>query len=370
MTDVSIRIAGIDYLDFTDVSVTMGLEQFARTFRATFSDKFFTSSLFPFPFDEGADISIAFDGETVLDGFIDDIPVAYDATSHEISVTGRSWTGHLVDCSAIHKSGAWRDVDLLTIASDICQPFGLTAKFDDLTVLPVDAARTEKFRKFAIEDEETAFDCIARAAKLRGITLLSNEKRELILAKGGLQPQPSGATLAYGVNILRGRRTGRFQQRHSNYIVKSQNATADDFFGDAAKGIARSDDPQVENYRPLIVVSDGQGKTNELQLRADWERNVRAGRSRRVTYEVKGVHPFPGPLGEPGVTGPLWKPNTSAVISDPLLDIQDSLLLISATLQFTGNGTRSFLEFGRHEAFTPELPPLPRVKRSGGWAGW
>ena len=364
MTDIQIKIDGVGYLDFTDVSVSMGMEQFARTFRATFSDKFVNSALLPLPFAEGSEVTITVDGEQVLDGYIDDVPISYDAKSHTISVTGRSWTGHLVDSSAIYKAGVWKDTDLLTIARNICEPFGITAKFDDATVLPTDLARTEKFRKFAIESQESAYDCIARAAKLRGVFLVSNQLRELVLTKAATSAAATGAALVYGQNILRGTRSGRFQERFSDYIVKSQNAGSDDFFGAATKGVFRVSDPQVTAYRPLVIVSDGQGRANELEVRANWERNVRAGRSRRVSYQVRGAHIFANDAG------PLWSPNTRVVVNDPLLDIADALLLVSVTLQFSGSGTVSSLELGRPEAFTPETPPNARVTVPGGWAGW
>jgi prophage tail gpP-like protein len=361
MTEVAIRIAGQDYQDYTDFHCSYGLEQFARQFSIGFSSKWKGAalSLGVFPFEEGAACELLVDGETVLDGFIDDIPVDYDGTSQRFSISGRSWTGHMVDASAVHKTGAWKNADLLTIANDIAAPFGVTCKVPSGVILD---EVLEPFRKWAIDQEETAYDCIQRAAKMRGIYLTSDAARNVLMTRATKLDRTvtvlkRGSGLA---NIIRGRREGRFSERYSEYIIKAQNAGDDTWYAADAtsKLFHRARDPQVTSYRPLIIVSDGQGAKPDLALRAAWEMNVRAGRSRRVTYEVNGLHKQEG-----GV----WQANELVMVDDPAFDIQGEMLIASVSLKRSNGGTSTSLELANPLAFDVLTPPKPRVKKKGGW---
>lgn len=354
MTNIAIRIDGQDYVDYLDASVTCSLESFARTFQIGFSDKWLQTFSSQFPFEEGAPCEIAVDGEVVIDGFVDEIAIDYAGTSHSMTVSGRSWTGHMVDASAIHKSGAWRDADLLTIANDIAEPFGITVKVLDGAQLD---EVLEPFRKWAIEDEETAYECIQRAAKMRGLFLVSDAGRNILISRAGMTRTSS--VLTYGVNVLRANATRRSAERHSYYLVKSQNAGDATWYGEDAssKLFSKVTDDQVTTYRPLIIVSDGQGTKPELELRAQWERNVRAGRSRRYTYEVNGWQRDEGGL---------WQPNERIVVNDPMFDLSGELLIASVSYRRTAAGTTTSLELAPPESFDILVPPKKKLRKRKG----
>lgn len=355
MTDVAIRIDGVDYADDTDIHVAYGLDQFSRSFSIGFGNRWLLSNLHTFPFEEGAACEILLDGEKVIDGFIDEIPIDRSGTDHRLSVTGRSWTGHMVDSSAIHETGAWKNATLLVIAEAIAEPFGCGVVVHDPQLLP---EVNTPFRRFAIEDEELAYDCIMRAAKMRGVFLTSDAERNIVVTRGTKTVRTNTVLTPY--NTFRARREGRFSERFSEYIVKSQNAGDDTWYAENAtsKLFHRARDPQVTSYRPLIIVSEGQGSKPELELRADWERNVRAGRSRKLFYEWNGVRDD---------AGRLWQPNTLVAVDDPGFNVSGDLLIASVSIKRSEGGTSTSLELVSPDAYDVLTPPKPKTKKKGGW---
>lgn len=348
---ITLKIAGVEYLDYKSASVTYGIESFARAFTFEFSDKWLRTMILDLPFAEGDPCEVLVHGTTVLDGYIDDIPISYDATSHSISVTGRSWNAHMVDCSAVHKGGSWRNVKLADLAKDLADPFGVSVMVDPWAV----ADSLEPFPKWAIEDEETAYGCLQRAAEMRGLFLMSDAGRNIVITKASPVMHP--AVLRFGTNILRASRMGRFSERYSYYLVKSQRAGKDTFFGEEVAGtFFRVNDPQVVAYRPLIIVSDGQGQKNELKTRASWEMNVRAGRSRRISYDV---------LGHRSPVGKVWPVNELIVVDDPFLDSKEGLLIASVMLRYDDGGEVASMELCRPEAFDVLQPPQKKSKKKG-----
>ncbi len=364
MTEVKLKVAGKDFTDFFNVSVRYSMESFARDFSFDFSDRFFNdlTTLGDLPFIEGDPIQITVDGEVVLDGYVDDVPVSYSGTNHTLQVSGRSRQGDMVDCSAVHKTGHWRDTTLLDLCTAVAEPFGIDVAFDPLTVLPFDEAQTEEFRKWAIEDEETGHDFIVRACKMRGLFPVVDEGGGVTLTRASLVPSGGALVRARsGVpgNILSGSRQGRYRERFSEYVVKSQSAGFDDWYGEdaASKGVHVSTDDDIERYRPLIIVSDGGGAKKQLEHRANWEHNVRAGRSRRLSYTVQGAQVL-GDLG-----GGVWPINKTVFVDDDFFGVQALLLIISVTIQYTPSGTTTIVEVGDPSQFDVRKPPPKRGKK-------
>lgn len=343
---LSIRIGGVEYRDCKSATVSYGIESFARSFSFEFSDKWTRSQIQDMPFVEGDPCEVFCHGVKVVDGFVDDIPISYDASSHSISVSGRSWNAHMVDCSAIHKTGSWRNVTLLDLADDLGAPFGVRAGFAPWLI---DSGIFEPFPRWSIEEEETAYGCLQRAAEMRGVFLTCDAGRNIIITTAGPDLHP--VVLRFGENIKSARRMGRFSERHSFYLVKSQRAGSDSYAQShelVSGPFHLANDPGVKAYRPMVIVSDGNGSKAELARRAAWEMNTRAGRSRRISYNVVGLN---SPLGD------AWPPNERIVVDDPLLDTRDALLITSVSLSWGPGGEIASLELCRPEAFEILTPP-------------
>jgi prophage tail gpP-like protein len=267
--DVTLKVNGSDYRGWKNIEVSIGLEQIAGSFRLTASDRWHGQEK-AWPILAGNKCTVLIGETTVITGYVDEANPGYDAFSHSLNVSGRDATGDLVDCSAIYKTGQWSGVNLLKIAKDLCGPFGISVK--------ADADVGKAFPKFALQDGETVFEAIERAAKQRGVLLLSDGRGGLVLTRAA--QSRIDAALVKGENIEQGSGTFSHKERFSQYIIKGQSPGGDGYSDPAhhAQLKAQNTDDSVTRYRPLIVYAE-QGDGSTYADRAVWERNVRAGRS-------------------------------------------------------------------------------------------
>lgn len=341
MADITLQVNGLNYAGWQAVRVTLGMEQIAGEFELTVSERWAGQDTM-WPIFPGDECRVLIGQTPVITGYVDDAAPEYDKASHSVRITGRDKTGDLVDCSAIHKSGEWHNVTLERIAVDVCRPFGIGVK----VLSPVG----DKFRKFAIQECETAFETLDRAARMRGILLMSDGQGNLLLTRSGSELSP--VALVKGQNIEKLSGTFSNKDRHSIYIIKGQNPGGDDTTtAQHAQTKASCTDAAISRYRPLIVFAEP-GSGSSFKDRAIWERNIRAGRGSRAVYTVTGWECGQG----------LWLPNRLVKVQDDFLHAPPELIIPKVVFHLDDNGSRTEIEVCRKEAF--ELINLPNVRRS------
>lgn len=337
MRDVELIVAGKSYAGWVSMRLSRSLEQAAAAFSLSFSERW-SGQRRPIPIDEGEPCTIRVKDQVALTGYVDESNVDYSATEHAMAVSGRSKAGDLVDCSAVHAAGQWKNQTLLQIAQDLVQPFAISVSSDiDLSSpLPV----------FSLQQGETVFDALERGARMYGCLLTSGPDGAVRFTQAG--KRATTTVLTTGINIESGNRRGSWKERFSQYVVKGQSRGSDDTSGeDAATPKGISNDSAVTRARTLIVLAEDQGNPGVLATRATWERNVRAGRARRLSYTVRGWEH----------EGGLWEPNLRVHVKDTILRVDTELLIVSATLILDDDGARTELELTTAEAFTVlELP--------------
>jgi prophage tail gpP-like protein len=349
------------YENFSSANVVLSFEDAANSFSFDMFDVWSRRKK-PFPYEEGQDAKIYIGDELLIDGIAESVDVNYaassDGVSYGISIAGRSLTGQLVDCAVDTRTKSWYNKTLLEIAVDIAIPLGLTVKLDPS--LAGDPAVKKKHENFCAETGEKGFDCLERAARMAGVIITTGKNGEVLLTRasdvvrdtkieGGLLP------------VINASRQGNYTERYSHYLLKGQTPGKDQWFGDkAAKGAAVVTDAQVQRYRPLIVLGESQEGKQALRHRAQWERNVRAGRSKRCTYTLAGFRDGQGDL---------WYPNTNVPVKDDLLNIDDTLLITRVTFMQSGTTGHAGLELCNKAAFDPLLDPK-LLKEGGKWGSW
>ncbi|MBF0248041.1 MAG: hypothetical protein HQL36_08225 [Alphaproteobacteria bacterium] len=292
---------------------------------------------------------VAVDGEVFITGYVDDVSPAYSGTSHDVTVDGRDATGDLVDCSAIHQPGEWQGLKLEAIAAILAKPFGIPVKALCDTGTP--------FRKFRIEEGETAFEAIERACRMRAVLPVSDGRGGLQIIRAG-----SGRTmvsLKRGQNILEASARLSHRDRFSQYIVKGQQPSwADQIPADQLAQV-RGDatDPGARRHRPLLIIAEQSVDGASSQDRATWEANVRAARARQVTVVVQGWRERPD--------GALWSPNRLVRLADDWLAIDQDMLITGVTFSKGDQGTRTELSLMPPGAF--ELKAEPEPEEDAGW---
>jgi prophage tail gpP-like protein len=357
--DVTLQVNGSSYAGWQTIGITLGIEQIAGTFDLTTTERW-PNQPSAWRINPGDACTLSIGSTQVISGYVDDFDPSYDKSSHTIKITGRDKTGDLVDSAAVHKAGEWRNASLTRIAKDLCTPFGINV------IAQVDVGKP--FACFAIWHSETAFECLDRAARMRGVLLLSDGNGNLILGRTGTQR--IATPLIKGQNIEAA--TGHFswKNRFSQYIVKGQTAMgAGTWDHPAADSSALANEPKhyfqtkasvndtaITRYRPHVTIAY-QGDGSTYQDRATWERNIRIGKGNRVTYTVTGWEHSTG----------LWLPNQLVQIQDDFMGYDGDLLISQVRFTLTEEtGTQAAMDLCLPSAF--ELINLPDKHRRRGKA--
>jgi prophage tail gpP-like protein len=347
---ITLTVDGQVYAGWIDVRIDRSLDRFAHSFDLTYVDRW-ADEVQPWPIRVESAAQIKYGNHILITGQVDVSTMRVSARDWSLRAGGRSKTGVLADCSAIHQSGSWKNKRAIEIARDLVAPYGLT--------VAISIPDTEVLRRFTIEEGETVQAALDRLAKNRGYlchTLADGNLGWMRLDTfvGVVGEAPIGEAITREVNE-------DFQERYSDYYLRAQS------FAEAADGDTitvkkkydGTTDAGVTAHRPLVVVADSAATYAQLKQRADWERNVRAGRSLR--YRAT----FPGILDERGFP---WSPGDHHKVRDTALGVDETLLVVSTQISVNDSELATDVEFARPESFSLlEFPPsiLNQVTKKG-----
>ena len=218
------------------------------------------------PVKAGAACRVFLDEQRIVTGYIDTRSVDFDSAKHSVKLVGRDKTGDLIDCSAIHKSGQWHNVKLDQLARDLVKPYGL-----EVHVL-TDVGKA--FSSFNIEEGESVFECLERAARQRAVLLTSDEYGDLVIARAG--QKKLDVALVEGQNIKAARADFSWKDRYSEYTVKGQGRLGKSGDPEHSEAVGTIKDEIVSRHRPLIVISEVHNTNATAKERAEWERKPRS----------------------------------------------------------------------------------------------
>lgn len=343
---VSLALGGRMYGGWTNVSIERSIDQMIGTFslgaaaRGDGKDD-------DFQFKAGEACTISIDGALIMTGWVDQVGPGFDQSSHRIGVSGSDGACDLVDCSAVHKPGSWRNVSIEAIAAELAKPFGIT--------ITAKADTGARIKSFALQQGETVQQALERLLRYRGLLAVSTTagQIEIIAPKTGAPDW----TLA-GEALLAAEATHDVSERFSDYIVKGQASGDDQAHGKAVAAVkAEANDPAVKRYRPLIIIGEEQSDIASLKTRAAWEATTRAGRSQSARLTMQGWH---------ARDGRLWEPNRIISVSERALFIDGPMLITGVSYQKSEAGTVAILSVSPPEAWTQlAIPPKAEVSRIG-----
>ena len=355
MPDVGLSVNSKIYRGWKSVRVERSIENVCGSFEIGTSERLLSNDWVSgfdegLPVDVGNECTLAVDGTPLVTGYVDDIAREIDASAHAISISGRDKTGDLVDCSAVYGFGTFHNVDLPQIAQILLKPFKIG--------LFVNTDRGAWFRKIRIESGESVFELLDRLARHRGVLLTTDGRGNLVITRAGVGLSAEDAnlkltrietSLVLGENILSMRIERSQRDRYSEYTVKGQiplNENITPVYNDTLKGVAKNE--TIARYRPLVLVAEQPDYKSSFKLRAEWERNVREGRSTRITVTVQGWQHADG----------FWTPNRIVhLIAKPLGIEGGDLLIVSVTYTLDENGTRTEMSLTWPWAFDPLPTP-------------
>ncbi|MDD9911662.1 MAG: hypothetical protein OXR68_04080 [Alphaproteobacteria bacterium] len=345
MSSVALSINGKILKGWSDVNVTRSMQTISGSFSLSTVDSKLFETFTPH-ISNGDKCQVSVDGTPVITGYVDQIDAFYTANDHTLTVSGRDKTGDLVDCSVIHSSGEFKNRTVKQIAQTLCQPFGITVKTD---------YDGKAFKVFRIEPGETVFDAIERMCRQLALLPISTPEGDLLLTR--VSTTPSGASLKTGGNIKSASLAYTHKDRFSNYTVKGQQPGNDSVFGKAAATpMGKAQDADIKRHRPFLLLAEQPGDGLTFTDRAQWEANVRRGRSKAIRYVVPGWK---------HTGGKVWKENTIVSIQDDVLGVRERWTIADVVFALNDqSGHTTNLTVMPPESF--KLLPIPEATQDEG----
>ena len=351
---ITLRVAGIDYTNFTSASVAIRLDALCNTF--TFDAAAPEGKSLPFLGGEACEVAV--DGEKVLTGYIEVIDASYSASDHTISISGRDKTGDLLD-SSIDVISDISGVTLKQLIERVIKQIGLDIKVID-NINPDAFSKAEDLA--SPEAGDNAFQFIEKYARKRQVMLTSDADGNIVIdsnsgisATGAVQ-HLLGAT---DNNVVECRfsydTTGRF---NSYKMASSLNpVTLGASSNDLGALVAQSGgvlDPAIRKTRQLILVSEVPYSSKQCIERARWESDVRKARGLRYTCTVNGFR-----VGGEGTE--LWQINRLYQITDDFVGKQEQMLCNSVAFDYSlDGGSATALEFIGQDAYKTFEEPIKK----------
>jgi prophage tail gpP-like protein len=339
--DASLSVNGKKFEGWESISIKRSIKAISGSFELSVTDKWAQDQTAWF-ITPGNECVLSIGKEKLITGFIDGVAPSFTKESRTISISGRDKTGDLVDCSAVHKPGNWSDISLLRLANIVGAPFGITAT-STVTGLG-------NFINFNIQNGESAFEALDRAAKLRGVLLTNDGTGNILITRTG--SGRSTTNLQQGVNILSAQAEFQAKERHSKYIVKGQGAGNTEVGEVDLSPAGIATDLAITRYRPLIVMAEGAATPEICNKRAQWEATVRAAKSSTIHVIVQGWRQ---------ADGKLWELNKLVKLKSAWLGVNQDFLITSVDFKKGNGGTLTTLELERPDAYTPD-PTLSTKK--------
>lgn len=357
MSEITLTVDGKNLTGWEDVQITKAMDRLCGEFSVTQSAINEDGTINPLPVFPGDKVQVSLAGVPFLTGWVDDIDPKVDGRSHSIGVSGRELTCDLVDCGLTDTTGQWKNVDLKQLATQLATPFGLKVES-----APADLG--EPFPKFSAEPGDSVFQTLNKACTLRGVLPVTTGSGNISLIQSG--SGRASDRLVYGVNVKSA--SGKFsnKDRFSLYVVRGQDGFPSTGTASANKTIgveARSQDPNVTRFRPIVIVAGNNLDQKTAQRRASWEAQTRAAKAGGLEVVVRGWTQS---------NGDLWECARLVSVEIPYLLGDGAQDLLITTVKYSYNrsgGTTATLSLASPDAFEPIPETSKKVKdKSDPWA--
>ncbi len=342
-----LEVNGIQYREFTDATANVSMETLGGDFTFTAVTRLNQ----PLPFKGNEPCRVLIDGEPVITGHIESVSVDYSANDHYISISGRDSVADLGDSSL---AGIPDLVPPLSL-KDVCERVIATIPGLEIPVVE-QASPIERFTDteelVSPEVGANAFDYLEGLARQRQVLLTTDGVGNLLLARASTDtyavPLRNTLNSRAGNNVLSASVTYDFSQVFRNYIVTSQeniivlSPTEGEPLAAIVDQVGSFTDDQQRAGRQHVVISEESGTEPKDRRRAEWEADVRRARSIAYSATVQGYKN----------AEEVWKPNRLISVVDEFADINETMLIISVSYNFSSAGTTVILNLVRQGAFS------------------
>jgi len=353
--DLSLIVDGQAFGGWLDVRLSRGIERAAGDFQIGATQRWpGLDARFEIP--KGAACEVRIGDDKVLTGWVEIVRKRRDSSTASVTISGRSKTCDLIDCSPDFPTTELAGLDLAAVARKVAAPFGIE----------VDARATgPTFAVAAAHHGETCWKLIERLARQRQLLVMDDPEGRLVLAQ--LAAERATDRIVHPADGLLSIETVEDEsKRFSVYKVKAQAGArfSEDEAGEetVAEDLAHVEgeifDTGVKRYRPKTFVNESAAKTVGALARAAYEARRNKGKALRFSATYVGWRQSDGSL---------WVPNILVPCEVPELNLSADLAIAEVHYRKGAAGTTCELALAPPEAFTPEPPEAPAG--SGGEGG-
>lgn len=352
MNNVSLITDGKAISGWNELTISRSISQLADSYKLTFSDAWVDQ--FPEIY-VGLKCQVMVHDKLVITGFIDDIEPELEPNTVRFSLSGRSSTGDLVDCDRIEKPFTWKNINLLNVASRVCEPFGIKVS--------IEGSPGDSFAEVSIDQNESIHEFIDKLARQRQFMLLTEPDGNLKLTHTG--NTRSNDSFIYGENLHKIKGKFSFKNRFSDYTIKAQQKVkaGEEAWGDKTISIfATAKDEVITRYRPKMLTGRTQMPVKTAQQQVNWEAQIRQGRSNSFTIT------HPSWVQE---NGDLWKEDLITYVKCPLLRLDADFLLDAVDYTVNAGELFSSLTYVSQDTYAPNpKDTIKKVSRKNNKYGW
>lgn len=267
-------------------------------------------------------------GDLLLTGAVDDYDAEVTPDGHSISLTGRSKGRDAIDCPPVkHRTGQVKNKTLLQAAQEFDEFKVGWSTDQDLPKIPV----------VQRSPEEAMFTTIERYARRLGLMLVAQTNGSIKITRAGTQRHAGALVLGQSpVNSMGV--TVSSKHKRSPVVARGQRR---DGVGKQNLRQEAQDTGDADDYRPALVIAEGDHTLQDLQRRAKWE---------RLRMAAFGIRPRATVSRWRDDAGTVWTPGLLVAIQNDIEGVNGDFCLSTVTLtQRNGDGkdagTRARLEF-------------------------
>lgn len=341
---VSLLINGERFEGWKSVKISVSIEQLARAFAVSVTDKFPGDARFR-RIRPGDRVELFIDDEKLCTGYVTSTPISYSGMGVSVNVQGKSKTVDLVDCCpplgmfkpaagassdeswagikrvdgkqvepppAAPVASTWRAMPVAQIIATLAAAYGVKLKTQ--TDLGSQVSR------FSVTPGDSVFGAIQKLIHKDNLVVSDDVNGDLLIVDAGRAGRAHDA-LVCGENVLDGQCAFDASRLYSDYVCVGQHSGSDtDFAAGAAEDRGAASSALIQRKRILVLKDTGQSSSKTCAERAQFESRYRAAQFMKTNYRVAGWR-----QGDDS----LWRVNSIVHVEDSILGFNRSMLVVA-----------------------------------------
>lgn len=290
---VTVTTDGKIFSAWDSMAVTAGGDEAARSFTLACAAEIGTRAL-AWVFAPGKLVEVKSNGDLLCAGYTDKFAPRIGEKSADITISGRSKSADLVDCSALDETGCFKQMPPDAIIKKLAEKFDVDIRVK-VKLEPVD---------YQVTPGETIFAAADKMLRSQGATMRGAADGGLEIV--GADDDEMAGEIVEGRDFKIGTATHDWSKRYSETRVRGQRPVGVTDEDMQIEAVAR--DRFVKRHRPRLVVNEDDTTRPRARKRAKQERDRSAGAGLTASFTLQGFRDSSGALWRPGALVPVQSP--------------------------------------------------------------